>query len=165
MSSTFKAVIFNMGDPILHTNSETWDEFERGRIAPDDCYYAHRFHIGFPGSEIAAVLRQNTGSLRPDARMASLLRELKDQGVALRAMHYGWDLFDGIFASALEGMRKPDVEFYEHLLKRINTTAGETIFVDDQLVNVAAAQSVGMAGLHGTDSLVTYTELRQLAGW
>ncbi|KNG87292.1 putative phosphatase yihX [Aspergillus nomiae NRRL 13137] len=156
MSSTFKAVIFNMGD-------ETWEEFERGRIAPDDCYYELRSHIGFPGSEIAAVLRQNTGSLRPDARMTSLLRELKDKGVALRTMHYEWDLFDGIFASALEGMRKPDVEFYEHVLKRINTPAAETIFVDDQLAKVAATPSVDMVGLHCTDSLVTYTELRQLA--
>ena len=79
-------------------------------------------------------------------------------------MHYEWDLFDGIFASALDGMRKPDVEFYEHLLKRINTTAGETIFVDDQLANVAAAQSVGMAGLHGTDSLVNLYRVATI-GW
>lgn len=82
----------------------------------------------------------------------------------LREMHYEWDLFDGIFASALEGMRKPDLEFYEHVLKQIDTSAAETIFVDDKLENVIAAQAVGMVGLHLTDSLATCMELRQLVG-
>lgn len=195
MCTTFKAAIFDMGgvlftwNPIVDTqvslkdlgtiiNSETWEQFERGKIEPDDCYHQLGSQIGLPGSEIAATFRQTTGCLRPDARMTSLLRELKDQGVAvymmtnipapdfhqLREMHYEWDLFDGIFASALEGMRKPDLEFYEHVLKQINTSAAETIFVDDKLENVIAAQAVGMVGLHLTDSLATCMELRQLVG-
>jgi epoxide hydrolase-like predicted phosphatase len=158
------------------THCETWEQFERGKIDPDGCYQQLGAKIGFPGSEIAATFRQTTSCLKPDPRMTALLHELKSQNVAiymmtniplpdyhqLRAMEYEWDLFDGVFASSLEGMRKPDMEFYEHVSKQIGASPAETVFVDDKLENVAAAQSVGMIGLHFTDALAACAKLRDI---
>lgn len=56
--------------------------------------------------------------------------------------------FDGIVVSGDEGMAKPDVEIYELLLDRFGLTASRTLFIDDTLVNVRAAHSLGLQALH-----------------
>ena len=52
--------------------------------------------------------------------------------------------FEKIYYSCEAGMRKPDVAFFEHLLKENKLTAGKTIFIDDSVKNIEAA---GLAGI------------------
>jgi HAD superfamily hydrolase (TIGR01509 family) len=54
------------------------------------------------------------------------------------------DLFDGIMISGDEGLVKPDIAFYSKCLKKFNLAAAETLFVDDQMINVEGARKVGM---------------------
>jgi 2-haloacid dehalogenase len=56
--------------------------------------------------------------------------------------------FDGIVVSGHEGMAKPDVEIFKLLLDRFGLTASRTLFIDDTLVNVKAAHSLGLQVLH-----------------
>jgi 2-haloacid dehalogenase len=56
--------------------------------------------------------------------------------------------FDGIVVSGEEKMRKPFPEFYKVLLDRYNIKPSETIFIDDSLRNIKAAEAVGIAGIH-----------------
>ena len=52
-----------------------------------------------------------------------------------------------IYASYEIGLLKPDLHIYHHLLDDAGIIPSETLFVDDSLVNVQAAESVGMVGV------------------
>lgn len=53
-------------------------------------------------------------------------------------------MFDRVFASGLEGMRKPELRFFDHVIKEIGVHPNEIIMVDDTPENVCAARSRGM---------------------
>lgn len=57
------------------------------------------------------------------------------------------DLFDGIVASAEEGVAKPEPEIYRRAADRIGLPPGACVFVDDAEANVRAAQALGMRGV------------------
>lgn len=56
--------------------------------------------------------------------------------------------FDGRVVSGEEKMRKPFPEFYRVLLNRYNLQPHETVFIDDNLRNVKAAEAIGIRGIH-----------------
>ena len=58
------------------------------------------------------------------------------------------DLFEKTYYSHLEGMRKPDIKFYEYVMKENNLNPEETLFIDDAEVNVDAARKTGMKAIH-----------------
>jgi len=55
-----------------------------------------------------------------------------------------WSVFDRVFDSGETGMRKPNPEFYRHVLQEINLAPEQVVFVDDKQENVLAAESLGM---------------------
>jgi putative hydrolase of the HAD superfamily len=54
------------------------------------------------------------------------------------------DYFIKIYYSHEIGFRKPGKEPYEHVLKENGLIASETLFIDDSIQNIEAAQSVGL---------------------
>ena len=52
--------------------------------------------------------------------------------------------FDGRVVSGEEKLRKPFPEFYRILLDRYHLQPGETVFIDDNLRNVKAAEAIGI---------------------
>lgn len=159
------------------TQCDLWYEFERGNVQTEKCYQQLGKMFSICPSEIAATFSQTTASLTPNNEMTALLQDLKkrtDISVymmtniprpdfdQLRATKYVWDHFDGIFASGYEGMRKPDLCFYQHVLDKIGALPAETIFVDDKLENVAAARELEMEALHCMNVGETCKRLRQM---
>jgi epoxide hydrolase-like predicted phosphatase len=69
---------------------------------------------------------------------------------------------DLVVGSAYEGVMKPDVEIYHRVLTRLGRVPSETIFIDDALPNVIAAQSIGILGIHYRAGLDLASELRNL---
>ena len=63
------------------------------------------------------------------------------------------DLFEDIIVSGEEGVAKPDPEIFEILEERVSHLGGldDCIFIDDSLVNVAAAHEAGLDAIHFTD--------------
>ena len=57
---------------------------------------------------------------------------------------------DYVFFSHELHMSKPDVEIYEEVLKRSNSQASESIFMDDKLENLESAASLGISTFHVT---------------
>ena len=55
--------------------------------------------------------------------------------------------FDKAYYSCEMGLRKPNSNIYEFVLKENNLTPGNTIFVDDSVQNVEAARLVGMQAI------------------
>ncbi|NML20135.1 HAD family phosphatase [Pseudoflavitalea sp. G-6-1-2] len=58
------------------------------------------------------------------------------------------DEFTKAWYSHLIRMRKPDVAAYEYILKDAQLNAGETVFIDDALVNIEGARKAGLHGIH-----------------
>ena len=56
--------------------------------------------------------------------------------------------FDGIVVSGHEKMIKPNKEIYHLLLNRYNLKAENTIFIDDNLNNIRAAEEIGLLAIH-----------------
>ena len=55
-----------------------------------------------------------------------------------------WSIFDKAFASGVEGMRKPDLCFFQHVIKETGVHPSEIIMIDDTAENICAARSQGM---------------------
>jgi len=56
--------------------------------------------------------------------------------------------FDGRVVSGEEKTRKPFPEFYQRLLDRYNVKPQEALFIDDNLRNVKAAETLGITSIH-----------------
>lgn len=56
--------------------------------------------------------------------------------------HY--DVFDVTVFSCAEGVRKPDPQIYQILLKRLKKQPDETLFIDDRQKYVDGARAIGM---------------------
>ena len=98
-----------------------------------------------------------------------ILRELRERGFPLYALtnwsaetfpfaresydFLGW--FEEIVVSGEEGMVKPDEDLYAVLIQRTGLDPATTVFVDDSLPNVAAAQDLGFTAVafHNPDQL------------
>ena len=56
--------------------------------------------------------------------------------------------FEGIVVSGVEKMIKPNQEIYDLILNRYGLVAEESIFIDDNLDNVNAANELGINAIH-----------------
>lgn len=120
--------------------------------------------------QIAAYRARWLETLRgPIQPTVDLLARLRDEGVRLYALtnwsqetfplarerfdFLGW--FEGIVVSGEEKLIKPDPEIYHRLIRRYAIEPARTLYIDDSLRNVAAAEALGMHGRHfqGADGL------------
>jgi 2-haloacid dehalogenase len=92
----------------------------------------------------------------------AVLGELKSRGTPLYALS-NWSTetfppqrrrfaflawFDGIIISGEEGVIKPDPRIFELLLSRYALVPEQTVFIDDNPNNAAAAHALGIHGIH-----------------
>lgn len=61
------------------------------------------------------------------------------------------NLFDNVHYSYEMGMRKPDIQAFEFVIKNNGINPKETLFVDDSIHNVQSAQKTGMSIFHVKD--------------
>jgi epoxide hydrolase-like predicted phosphatase len=77
----------------------------------------------------------------------------------------GWDqMFDAVVISGEVGMRKPEPEIFAHVLDLLGVRAEQTVFVDDLVANVTAAEALGLVGVHHTSYDETAVALERLFG-
>ena len=56
--------------------------------------------------------------------------------------------FEGILVSGVEKLKKPDPKIYHLILDRYSIKAENSIFIDDSLRNIKAANALGINGIH-----------------
>jgi putative hydrolase of the HAD superfamily len=56
--------------------------------------------------------------------------------------------FRELYLSSTIGLRKPDAEAYDHVVKAIGVPAGRIVFFDDSLENVEGARTRGLKAVH-----------------
>lgn len=180
-----EAIIFDLGDVLFTWSAETktnvpatvlrqilssntWFEYERGRITREDCFekVAHEFSLN--KSQVEKAFKQAHLSLRPDEEVVAFLKDLRSDGkLKVYAMSnigkedfadlehkIDWSLFDGVYASGVVGMRKPDPEFFRYVLDNIKIAPDRVAFVDDKQENVASAESLGIESFVFNDSTI-----------
>jgi len=60
-----------------------------------------------------------------------------------------YDEFDGIVISSDEGCKKPDVKFYQTILKRYKLKKSETIMIgNDYITDIKGSHDAGLASLY-----------------
>lgn len=69
-------------------------------------------------------------------------------------------LFDDVVVSGAEGVAKPDPRIFEVLGRRLGHSVAGVLYVDDTVVNVAAARAAGMDAVLFTDAAALLGELR-----
>ena len=100
----------------------------------------------------------------PIAESVALVGELRDRGAALYALT-NWsaekfpiararfaflEWFNGIVVSGEERLKKPDPRIFDLAIRRFRLDPAATLFVDDALRNVAAAEQLGFRAHHFT---------------
>lgn len=167
--ATFKTVITTPG----------WREFECGRVTEDEALRSITEQLSLDVNIIREALSQCRRLLHVDKDLYDRLKALKearngtlkvyamtnisrDDFARLKNILPNWDLFDAEFTSFEAGMIKPDLGFYKYVLNAIDLDdPGTAVFVDDKLVNVDAARSLG---IHGIVFQSRQTLLSQLRG-
>jgi 2-haloacid dehalogenase len=111
----------------------------------------------------------------PMPKTVDILYQLKHQGVRLLGLT-NWSaetfpialqrfeflsLFEHILVSGQEKLIKPDRAIFQLLIKRYNLVPSETIFIDDNIKNVAAARAVGIEGVHYSSSHLLQLQLKE----
>jgi epoxide hydrolase-like predicted phosphatase len=155
-----------------------WLEMDRGTLDDEAAILRFAARTGRSTEEMAAFLQHVRESLTPIPEMVELVRGLVARGVPvyglsnmatktfawLEAQHELWGLFQGIVISAHLRMMKPDAEIFEHILREYGLVATETVFIDDNRPNVAAAGRLGLRTILFQSPEQCARELHQLLG-
>lgn len=72
------------------------------------------------------------------------------------------DRFTMVLNSAELGLRKPDPEVYRELLRRLDRTAAEVVYIDDFEENLPPAADLGITTIHYRDTEALRDSLRGL---
>jgi putative hydrolase of the HAD superfamily len=161
----------NATDP----DTNAWACFERGEISRTE--FARRFerearalgHVvdaeavldALRGDPIDEML-EAVARLRGVVRTALLTNNLRPIDPATPVAQRLLPLFDVVVQSAVEGVRKPDPEFYRRACERLGVEAHECAFLDDLGVNCKPARVLGMHTIKVTDPLGALAELETL---
>lgn len=160
-------------------SSTVWVEYECGRIDQDACYHQVAQCFSIPAAEVAEAFSQARDSLQPNNNMITFIHELKEASrgalkvyamsnvskedyAVLSTKLADWSVFNRVFTSGHAGMRKPDLNFYRHVLEEIKLAPEEAVFIDDKIINVLAAKSLGINSIVFEENSTSTQTLRNI---
>ncbi len=114
-------------------------------------------------------------SLLQISETVQLMHEIKRSGINMYCLSnmsvetYGYiknqdffNLFNGIVISGIEACMKPDQKIYRLILDRYRLEGRNTIFIDDSLPNIEAANNLGIRGFHFKRNPSCYSKIRKM---
>lgn len=135
-----------------------------GRLAecfPQYSEFILAFHTGWPRmlggaiAENAAILKELRQAAMPVHAISNFSREKFD---IARVEFPFLDDFDELIVSGDVKIVKPDAEIFKLLIERSGIAPTRSIFIDDSVANIAAAQALGFRTVHFAEGK---TDLRQ----
>lgn len=134
--------------------------FEAEAFAAGHRVDARRVLAALEGEPVPAML-----AALPLLRAAGLrLAAVTNNVTPLAAGRPGLDLFDVVVQSSVEGVRKPEEEFYRRALERLELAAEACVYLDDLGVNLKPARAMGITTVKVVDPLDALAELQRLLG-
>lgn len=143
------------------SDSELWEWiYDQFGLAPEDgAQFRKDF---FAGDRMDWDLLKQIQSLRSQYKTGLLSNAWLDARQSLGTKYPGWDVFDYIFFSSEIHLKKPDARMYQYVTRIMKVLPEETIFVDDQLDNIAAANQFGIHGIQFHNSEQAMQEVLSL---
>jgi len=146
----------------------TNEEFERqlaGRLT----------HVDGRPVQADGLLAKMFAASAMEAAMLELVRSLRRAGLRTALLSNSWgnddyprhlfpELFDVVVISAEVGMRKPEERIFRHTAALLGLEPQECVFIDDVQANIAAAEAIGLVGLHHREPAPTIARLADLLG-
>ncbi|MGV9197860.1 MAG: HAD-IA family hydrolase [Promethearchaeia archaeon] len=121
---------------------------KKGPLPPKDVnidYYLELwFQFYYIFTELSTDMEEIIERLHTAGYTVSLLSNTYDIHAKSNELLGFFDLFDYVFLSNELGMRKPDIEKYKYVVKKLNTEPKRCIFIDDKLRNLIPAHELGM---------------------
>lgn len=147
--------------------SREWLSLDNGEINTSEAIDGIALKSSLTKEEIAHIFNLRTELIFPLDQNVRLLPELKKRGFRLfflsnfpmdlfeevKTDYYFFRYFDGGIISAEAKLSKPDIRFYNTLMKKYSIVAEECLYIDDLEINVRAAEATGMKGLMTSGSL------------
>jgi putative hydrolase of the HAD superfamily len=155
-----------------------WLQLDRGTLTEIEALANLERRTGRPKAELADLFGTIRESLEPKADTVALIERLAERQIPLyclsnmsagtfrylREKHAFWTAFRGIIISGEIKMMKPEPEIFEYLLRRFELSAAETMFIDDLLPNIQAAQALGLRTILFQDASRCAAELEHWLG-
>jgi len=115
----------------------------------------------FSGDQVDTTLVEFLRSLRLECKVGLISNAWSGLRAFITRLNFD-DVFDEMIISAEVGLMKPDPRIYRLALEKLDVQPGESVFLDDVLVNVEAARAAGMSAIHFTQPEKSLEELKQL---
>ena len=146
--------------------NDSWQRHERGEISDADFFESLRASLGIAISDDQFLEGWNaifTGEMPGVAAMLAragqrlplyAFSNTNGAHVAHFSQTYADVLshFREIFLSSSIGLRKPDAEAYDHVVKAIGVPASRILFFDDSAANIEGARARGLCAIHVTST-------------
>jgi glucose-1-phosphatase len=147
------------------SQSDWFDNFDKGLISTQEFLYEIRKHIRYQGPDDDLLRAWNAMLLDvPEKRLDVLVKTKQNYNTFLLSntcephiaafehdlyIKHGvknfTDYFDEVYYSCRMGMRKPNKEIFEFVLKQNDLKAEETVFIDDSIQHVKGAGECGIS--------------------
>jgi putative hydrolase of the HAD superfamily len=122
-----------------------WIDFSDalGKVVPKKCgekakkMYKDKF-VFFP--EVIGLIEK----LKSEGFRLSILSNMFPYQAEIIKKINGRSLFSDLFFSCERGLKKPDLEFYELVIKEMDVRPQECLFIDDKEENLLPAEKLGM---------------------
>jgi putative hydrolase of the HAD superfamily len=149
--------------------------FMRGQISEAEYWSELNKHYGFKIHDSISDEFKKWRGLVANQNILALVDEAKAKGLqtaifsnvieptynVLRQAGY-YDRFDEIVASCKVGLAKPQPEIYQLALDQLNTTASQSIFIDDKQSNLDPAAKMGFTTILAQSPAQIITDVRRL---
>ncbi len=145
--------------------SSLFDNFDKGLISTEEFFYTIRKEIRYDGPDHELLRAWNAMLLDvPERRLDVLVKMKQNYNAFLLSntcephiaafehdlyIEHGVknfnDYFDEVYYSCRMGMRKPDKEIFEFVLKQNDLKPEDTVFIDDSIQHVKGAGECGIS--------------------
>lgn len=158
-----------------------WSRLERGEIDMSQFFADFEAECEQAGAKIdaRAMFAAMAEASVPRPVMLDAIARIRGRGLLTAALTNNWapapaspsdapDLrvhFDAFVESSVEGLRKPDPRIYELVCERIQTTPGDTVFLDDIGANLKPARALGMTTIRVVEPESALRELQDVLGF
>lgn len=132
---------------------EYWRQLgtEAGKNLDDATIHSLIGHDSAAWMKFYGAMYDFVDELRADGKRVAVLSNMpKDLGLAIKLEGFGFHNFDHVTLSYEVRSAKPDAAIYQHCLQGIGTSPENTLFLDDRLENIRAAQTLGIQAIQFT---------------
>lgn len=172
-TDSYKGWLKSRGQPREGVYRELNERMDRGEINAQD-FLAHLGKL--TGQSAEAVEQEMETATEINYDVLTIIEKLRNKGYQIgllsnapsefiRDIFKQHDLekyFDTIVISSEVGLIKPEPEIFHYILRQMDITPGDAIFIDDSVHNVEAAEKVGIRSLLFTTAQTLEVDLNEL---